>query len=106
MFKEDLLTTNFVEKEKEKAINRIVNMEKQVYYPVYIKDDGSRDFIEKIVFNLHFRERSGDNWLVEMISFGMGQIMTPTHHLPLNVLQVQVIQHFQFQVINQTYYIT
>lgn len=72
LFKEDLLTTNFVEKEKEKAINRIVNMEKQVYYPVYIKDDGSRDFIEKIVFNLHFRERSGDNWLVENDKFWNG----------------------------------
>ena len=87
MFKEDLLTTNFVEKEKEKAINRIVNMEKQVYYPVYIKDDGSRDFIEKIVFNLHFRERSGDNWLVENDKFWNAQIeqinVTPTREIEL-----------------------
>lgn len=59
MFKEDLLTTNFVEKEKEKAINRIVNMEKQVYYPVYIKDDGSRDFIEKNSFQSTFSRTFG-----------------------------------------------
>lgn len=72
LFKEELLTTTFVEKEKEKVINRIVNMEKQVYYPVYIKDDGSKDFIDKIEFNLHFRERSGESWLVDNDKFWNG----------------------------------
>lgn len=74
LFKEYLLTTNFVNKEKEKVINRIVDMEKQVYYPVYEKNDGSRDFIDKIVFNLHFRERSGDSWLVEKDKFWNGTV--------------------------------
>jgi len=74
LFKEELLTTNFVQKEKEKSINRIVNMEKQLYYPVYKKDDGSKDFIEKIVFNLHFRERSKDGWLVDKDKFWNGTV--------------------------------
>lgn len=72
LFKEDLLTTNFVEKEKKKVINRIVDMEKQVYYPAYHKNGSNMDFIDKIVFNLHFRERSGDDWLVEKEKFWNG----------------------------------
>lgn len=63
LWKEENLTNNFVKKEKEKAINRIVNMEKQMYYPVSNSNGGERDFIDTIKINLHFREREGDNWL-------------------------------------------
>lgn len=91
LFKEELLTTNFVEKEKKKTINRIINMEKQVYYPVY-NDGGDRGFIDELFFNLHFRERQGDNWLVDNNRFWNGT-KYPNNWSPINPLTKPTIEN-------------
>lgn len=67
----DLLQEYFVEEEKRKAINRIIDLEKDVYYPVIKNNNGFSD-VYTIKFNLHFREHRGDNWLVNENSFWNG----------------------------------
>lgn len=69
----DLLNEQFVEAEKKKAINRIVDIEKDVYYPC-ISNEEQDNFTDvyTIKFNLHFREHRGDDWLVENESFWNG----------------------------------
>lgn len=54
----------FVEEEVKKSINGIVEMEKDVYHPVYKDKNGNFKDIYKIVFNLHFRQHRGDDWTV------------------------------------------
>jgi hypothetical protein len=67
---DDIVTKNFYEVEKEKAINPIVDMEKDVYLPKYIvgdKYEGSKTVfnpIEKINLNFHFRTRNLESWKV------------------------------------------
>lgn len=64
----DLLKTNFVDDEKAKAINPIVDMEKDIYTPAISKEvkkgneQINSDYIDcfKIIFNLHFlKHRDG-----------------------------------------------
>ena len=77
LFQTELVTKNFFDVEKKKAINPIVDMEKDIYFPVYVKGsdkliDSSGNIvyqnfssIEEIEFNLHFRERDLNNgWKV------------------------------------------
>ena len=71
LMQDDIVTSKFFEAEKKKAINPIIDMEKDVYSPKYIKGDGNyigskTDFsmIESIRVNLHFRTRNLDNWKV------------------------------------------
>ena len=66
LYQSDLLQEYFVEDEKRKAINKIVDLEKDVYYPV-IKNDNSFSDVYTLRFNLHFREHRGDNWLVDYV---------------------------------------
>ena len=66
LYQSDLLQEYFVEEEKRKAINKIVDLEKDVYYPV-IKNDNSFSDVYTLRFNLHFREHRGDNWLVDYV---------------------------------------
>ena len=66
---DDLVNQDFYEYEKNKAINPIIDMEKDVYYPKYFKDKysgSSTDFkeIKEIRFNLHFRTRNLESWKV------------------------------------------
>lgn len=71
LYQSDLLQEHFVEEEKRKAINKIVDLEKDVYYPVIKNNNGFSD-VYTLRFNLHFREHRGDNWLVDGNSFWNG----------------------------------
>ena len=68
--KDEAIKRDFYEAEKRKAINPIVDMEKDVYMPKYIYGDayhGSSTIfgdIEKIDINLHFRTRNLSSWKV------------------------------------------
>lgn len=58
---------DFVDVKKAEAINKIIDMEKDVYYPVIATGSGediSFSPIYKLIFNLHFREHRGDDWIV------------------------------------------
>jgi hypothetical protein len=64
-----LVQEDFCEKEKEKAINPIVDLEKDVYTPKYLNgnyDGKDTDFypVYRINFNLHFRTRDLTSWKV------------------------------------------
>ena len=57
--------TDFFDVEKKKSINRIVDMEKDVYYPSYYDNELKKFFdIEKIVIDLHFRSRDLETWKI------------------------------------------
>ena len=71
LYQSDLLQEHFVEEEKRKAINKIVDLEKDVYYPVIKNVNGFSD-VYTLRFNLHFREHRGNNWLVDGNSFWNG----------------------------------
>ena len=53
---------NFVDVEFKKSIPDIIEWEKDVYDPVYLKSDGNFDEIRKINLNFHFRERDSNNF--------------------------------------------
>lgn len=73
LYQMELLNEHFVEAEKKKAINRITDIEKDVYYPC-ISDSEEENFTDvyRMKFNLHFREHRGDDWLVDNGSFWNG----------------------------------
>lgn len=69
----DIVNSKFFDKEREKAINPIIDMEKDIYYPKYINSDNGvyngsyTDFnpISEIRVNLHFRTRNLDTWKID-----------------------------------------
>ncbi len=69
----DIVNSKFFDKEREKVINPIIDMEKDIYYPKYINSNdgvynGSyTDFnpISEIRVNLHFRTRNLDTWKID-----------------------------------------
>ena len=68
---DDIVENDFFEHEKRLAINPIIDMEKDVYSPKYIANDGKYDGsdtvflpISEIRVNLHFRTRDLDTWKV------------------------------------------
>ena len=66
---EDVVEKDFYETEKKKAINPIVDMEKDVYVPMFMKGKYSGSTTEfyqvtEINVNLHFRTRNLDSWKV------------------------------------------
>lgn len=73
---EYLLNEHFVEDEEKKAINKIVDIEKDVYYPsIYLYENGVYAFLDDaytIKLNLHFREHRGENWIVDGDSYWNG----------------------------------
>lgn len=85
-YQSDILNEQYVEDERNKSINKITDMEKDIYHPVIwnsskkdengyeIGDyvDGINKEVEKIVFNLHFRQHRGDDWLVEPDTYWNG----------------------------------
>lgn len=66
--KNDIINNVFVKEEEANSINPIVDMEKDVYHPV-IWDTEKDDYVDsinkevdKIIFNLHFRQRNDTEW--------------------------------------------
>lgn len=65
LYQMDLIKEKFVDKTKKEVINRIVDLERDVYYPsVYDVNYNYSHDIYTIKFNLHFREHRGDDWTV------------------------------------------
>ena len=69
LMQDDIVNRDFYEREKKKAINPIIDMEKDVYLPKYFdgKYNGSNTIfkeINEIRLNLHFRTRDLDSWKV------------------------------------------
>jgi hypothetical protein len=67
--REDVIKSDFVDSIKNQAVNKVVDMEKDVYFPVYKKkvdDETESSFhpVRRLRFNLHFRTRNLDNWKV------------------------------------------
>lgn len=48
--------------EEDKVINRVVDMEKDVYYPVTMNNDVILSEVDEIIFDLHFRTRTLTDW--------------------------------------------
>jgi hypothetical protein len=61
--REEIIKNEFVDYIKSESINTIVDMEKDVYYPVW-KDGNEYKPIQQLRFNLHFRTRNFDNWKI------------------------------------------
>ena len=76
LLQDEVINEVFVEKEEQNAINRIIDVEKDVYYPsIYTYDNGQYSFLKDVYelnFNLHFREHRGKDWLVDRESFWNG----------------------------------
>lgn len=63
MYQSDMLQENFVDVEKKDAINKIIDMEKDVYHPVFKDKNNEIQDLFKITFNLHFRKHRGEKWI-------------------------------------------
>lgn len=62
---EDLVINKYYPGEEDKAVNKIVDMEKDVYEPGFInKGGGSMIPLQEIEFNLHFRTRDLETWKI------------------------------------------
>lgn len=77
LLQDEIINEVFVENEERNAINRIIDVEKDVYYPSIYKQDeeGKYVFVKDVYelnFNLHFREHRGKDWLVDRDSFWNG----------------------------------
>ena len=66
---EDILNSQFVDVEVKKAINPIIDMEKDVYYPYQ-----DNKIVDKIEFYLHFRSRDLDTWKINDDNFTDNQV--------------------------------
>ena len=66
--REDLIINEALSDVVDSRVNDIVDMEKDVYYPVYLTKNASGDNvfcdIKEIRFNLHFRTRDKDSWKI------------------------------------------
>ena len=61
MLRDDLLRSYYCMEKEELAVNKIVDMEKDIYTPI-IRDNDTENPVEKIMFNLHFRTRDLEAW--------------------------------------------
>lgn len=105
LYQDDAIRENFTEVEVKKSINKIVDMEKDVYYPVIWKttnDDnhGSvKDEVYKIRFNLHFREHRGEDWLAEADTYWNGT------HYNNDTKKVEFVKGYDKNGIEYSYFI-
>lgn len=63
ILKEDIINSKIMDDINNGSYNTIVDMEKDVYYPVFF-DGVNYNPINEIRFNMHFRTRQLDNWKV------------------------------------------
>ena len=62
---DELVIANYYPIEEEKAINRLVDMEKDMYTPVFLHSGIDEILpVKSMSFNLHFRTRELDTWKV------------------------------------------
>lgn len=78
-FSTDLLQDNAIEDdftniEIKRSINKIAEMEKDIYHPVIFNSTSDKiiDDVYNIRFNLHFRKHNGDGWIVDNESLWNG----------------------------------
>lgn len=77
-YQSDIADSSFIEREKSESVNRIIDLEKDVYHPVIWNTsdnnyaNGFKKEVDSIVFNLHFRNHSGDNWTTSSDSYWNG----------------------------------
>lgn len=64
LYQEQNINDNFVTVQVEEKKNKSPEMEKFVYHPVF-NAEGTYYPIHKIKFNLHFRERDNEGWIVK-----------------------------------------
>lgn len=69
---QDLEIASIASAYKQKVINPITDVERDIYHPVFRDKDGNFLPIYKIKFNLHFRQHRGDDWLVDNSTFWNG----------------------------------
>lgn len=60
----DLITNLYYAEEGENAVNALIDMEKDMYSPVYLNNNSELTSVDKIVFNLHFRTRDLETWKI------------------------------------------
>ena len=74
LYQDDNIREHFTNAEIKKSINKITEMEKDVYHPVIwdSEHDKVKDEVYKIRFNLHFREHRGDDWLADADTYWNG----------------------------------
>ena len=78
LYQDNNIREYFTDAEVKKSINKITEMEKDVYHPVIweTKSDENHGSVKnevyKIRFNLHFREHRGDDWLADADTYWNG----------------------------------
>lgn len=84
LYMDDGIRENFTEDEMKKCINKITEMEKDIYYPVIWKSDSNSDNygsvlheVNEIRFNLHFRTHRGNDWIADADSYWNGVRVLP-----------------------------
>ena len=64
---QQVVSDYFFKKEIDNAVTNIIDMEKNLYYPVYKTNNNqfqNLPLINEIIFNLHFRTRDLDTWKI------------------------------------------
>lgn len=64
LMQEDILIRGHIGEKFENSINPIVDMEKDVYFPMHMTDDGKFQAVDRMEFNIHLRTRDIDSWKV------------------------------------------
>lgn len=102
-YQETNINEKFVKYEVERSKNKIVELEKYVYHPVYrVVNDDIVSYIPlmKIKFNFHFRQRLEDGWIVDTNGLwnGMGE-----NSMLGDVTQSNVCKFFSYTPQNPGY---